>query len=211
LHLGSRHLDSLGIDPAVMYNLKGLLTGVLGVEQAGLIFHLTVAAWLAGCVGTLWLWRDRNAVAAPDFAGRLALTLLLATLVNPHVFGADVLVLVLPAVLFYRHLCGRGEWRQSVVFAGIALLCPLLFLIDCYLLPPLGVVVHPFYLLLLGLAGWMAISLGRLAAPRTVPACAGAERWQPPQPHFGESWASAHGSTPGTLSGNSSSESRAPD
>jgi hypothetical protein len=195
LHFSSRHFDTFGTDPTVMYNLKGLLTGILGIGRASLIFLLTVVAWLAGGLATLWLWRKRDAVEAPDFPGRLALTLLLATLVNPHVFGADVLVLVLPAVLFYRHLVGRGEWTQSVVFAGIALLCPVLFLVDCYLLPPLGLWVRPFYLLLLGLAGWMAVTVGRSAEPRTVPAEAGAGGWQLPPPHF----AAAHASTRGTL------------
>jgi hypothetical protein len=180
LRVSSQAFGTLGTDPLAMYNLKGLLTAVLGVGQARLIIAATGVAWLAGLLLILWLWRNRDALNAPDFAGRLALTFLAVTIVNPHVFPADVLVLVLPAVLFANQLRAREDRAQWLVFAGLALSCPLLFLVDCYVLTPSGLGVHPFFLLMLGVAVWMTMSLGLSPEQLTSRLCPAAR----PSPGF---------------------------
>jgi hypothetical protein len=166
----SQQFGAYGMNPLVMYNLKGLLTSVLGAGRADLILPLTAAAWLAGIGMTLWLWRR---VGATDVDARLALTFLLAAVVNPHYNPADVLVLVLPAVLFLGHLRRQEQWGQATVFAAVAVACPLLFLLDCYLLDPSRLGFRPFFLLMLGVAGWMTVSLARAdqhALPASQPA-----------------------------------------
>jgi hypothetical protein len=62
-------------------------------------------------------------------------------------------------VLFFTHLRHRRQWGQAAAFAAIAVSCPLLFLGDCYFLTPSRVAFRPFFVLLLGLAGWMSLSL----------------------------------------------------
>ena len=165
LRFSSRQFGAFGTNPLSMYNLKGLLTGVLGTGRADLVVGLTAAAWLAGGVLTLWLWRGRHSPAEGAGAGRLALTFLVAAIVNPHLFAADALILVLPAVLFFAHL---RHHRSGVVFAALAAACPLLFFLDCYWPDPLA--VRPFFLLMLGLAGWMTHSLGRPVGQHVLPA-----------------------------------------
>src|SRR5207247_877547 len=56
LRFSSQQVGAFGTHPLVMYNLKGLLAGVLGLDRVGLVVALTWAAWLAGGALTLWLW-----------------------------------------------------------------------------------------------------------------------------------------------------------
>jgi hypothetical protein len=158
LRFSSRQFGTFGTDPLSMYNVKGLLTSLLGSGRADLILPLTAAAWLVGIGLTLWLWRRPGAA---DLDGRLALTFLLATVVNPHVNPADVLVVVLPAVLFVGHLRQREQWGQAAGFAAVAAACPLLFLIDCYLLDPARLGFRPFFVVMVAVTGWMLASLVR--------------------------------------------------
>jgi hypothetical protein len=173
LRFSSEQSGTSGVDPLVMYNLKGLLTALRTVgalpDWPG-VNVLTAVAWLAAGGLTVWLWRDRGALDAPGWQGRLALTFLLGTLVNPHLNPHDALVLVLPAVLFHAHLCRTARQWQATAFATIALACPLLFLLDCYGVDPGRLGFRPFFLLLVGLAGWMALWLRRDALPAARPA-----------------------------------------
>jgi hypothetical protein len=168
LRVHSQQFGSFGIDPVIMYNVKGVLTALLGPGSAWLINVLTILAWVASVLLALWLWRDRSALNAPDWRGRLALTFLLGLLANPHLYAHDALGLVLPAVLFHGQLRSDGERTQATAFAALAVCCPLLFLIDCWGIhrSPLG--FRPFILVLLGLAFWMAVlkSRSRTLAPQ---------------------------------------------
>ncbi len=172
LRFHGRQFGTSGIDPLVMYNLKGFLTFLLGAGRADLINSLTVAAWLAGAGLILWLWRDARAAQGGDFRGRLALSFLLGVLVNPHLNPTDALVLVLPALLFHEHLGRVARRKQALSFAALAVACPLLFLVDWRLVDPARLGLRPFFLLLVAVAGWMAVSLAggpRLVTPRQNP------------------------------------------
>ncbi len=167
LRFSTQQFGTGAVDPLVMYNLKGLLTALLG-ERVGLINLLCAAAWLAAAGLTVWLWRDRRVVEAGQFEGRLAFTFLLGTLVNPHLNAHDALVLVLPAVLFHAHLRRDPGRLQATLFAAIALACPLLFLLDCYEIDPGRFGFRPFFLLLVVLAGWMALRLRGAGGPPSL-------------------------------------------
>jgi hypothetical protein len=170
LRFCGQQFGAFGMDPLTMYNLKGLLTALLGAGQAHLIQVLTGLAWLAGVIVTLWLCRGQ-AQGVSD--GRLALTFLLAAVVNPHFNTADVLVLVLPAVLFSRHLShdARLQTRpQALGFAVVAVVCPLLFMVDCYLLGSSALGIRPFFLVMLGVTGWILLSLACAGEQQTLPA-----------------------------------------
>ena len=170
LRFSSQQFGTFGTHPLVMYNLKGTPRRSAGQRRGpGPSSPLTAAAWLAGGVLTLWLWRGRH-IGNADVDARLALTFLLGAIVNPHFLPADALILVLPAVLFLGHLGRRERWGPATLFGVVAVSCPLLFLLDCYLPGPAGLAVRPFFLLMLGLAGWMALSLGRPIAQHALPA-----------------------------------------
>jgi hypothetical protein len=156
LRFHSRQFGTYGIDPVLMYNVKAVLTTVLGAERGNLINLLTSIAWLASLGLVLWLWRHRTALDAPDWRGRMALTFLVGVLVNPHLYAHDVLGLVLPAVLFHAQLRQGGKQRQATAFAVVAVCAPLLFLIDCWGLNPSPIGIRPFVLLMVGAAVWMA-------------------------------------------------------
>jgi hypothetical protein len=150
----SRQFGNFGIDPLRMYNLKGLVTAGLGFEQAGLINGVSFAALLvAGCL-VLWIWRGPWQPEASDFDLRLAFTLMLGLLCNPHCYGYDVLPLVVPAVLFLHSFHPRDE-RLWVAGSG-AILAPLVFMLDVYGLREWAGRARPFFLLMVGLTVWMA-------------------------------------------------------
>jgi hypothetical protein len=150
-----------GIYPRSMYNLKGCLTSLLGEGQAASINFVSTAALLLVVLATLWIWRKPWPVGTPEFDLRLALSLQLGLIANPHLNPVDVLALVVPAVLFYRGLRRSGwpvQWLSALFVCG-----PLLFALDCYGLTTgdrMG--VHPFFLLMIALAMVMALTLARL-------------------------------------------------
>jgi hypothetical protein len=141
----ARQCGNYGIDPLRMYNIKGMLLALLGSNHLGAVNGLSLAAAAAVVGVVLWMWRGRSHTA--DFDRRAGFTLLLGLLVNPHLNPADALTFVAPALLFGRSLRGRS-WR---VFAVLAAVAPLLFLLDTF-----AVSWRPFVLFALGWAGWMA-------------------------------------------------------
>jgi hypothetical protein len=169
---------SAGVDPLVMYNAKGLFTALLGSSQGPAINLLTAAVWLGGQAGILWLWRRPGATDAADFPGRMALTVLLAVIVNPHLNPTDAIGLALSAVLFIAYLGRTGAKAEAARLAGLCIFCPLLFLLDCYLVVPARIGFRPFLLLMVVLAVWMAVHLRR--RPRSAGSSAVICRWTPP-------------------------------
>jgi hypothetical protein len=163
-----------GIYPRAMYNLKGCLTCLLGEGRAAAINFISTTALLLAVLATLRLWRGPWRAGTPEFDFRLALTLQLGLLANPHLNPVDVLALVAPALLFYRGLRRSGRSARSLT---ALLVCgPLLFALDCYGLtvtPQSG--VHPFFLLMVGMAIVMALAHSpRLAGGNNPPpACRG--------------------------------------
>jgi hypothetical protein len=157
LRHSARQFGTSGINPQGMYNVKGLLTGLLGAERAALINALSAAALLLAVGLTVALWRRPPPPAAADFDLRLALALLAGLIANPHFNPVDALALLVPAVLFLGHLRRRARpWRA---LAALLAACPLLFLIDCYCTDPRWLGARPFFLLMVGLALWMAWEL----------------------------------------------------
>lgn len=151
-----------GIYPLAMYNLKGFLTSLLGEERAALINLVSTAALLIVVLATLWMWRGKWRTGTPAFDLRLALTLQLGLLVNPHFNSVDAIAFVAPALLFYRGLRGSGQTGR--VLAGLLLCGPLLFALDSYGMPRLGSTgIHPFFLLMTALAVVMARALASAA------------------------------------------------
>jgi len=117
----------IGIVPTVMYNLKGTLALILGNEQGVLINRISMGAMVAASLATLAVWRGAwPAEDDPRFDLRMSLTLLLGLLFLPHLNPHDGLLLVLPALLFYRYLRQRNLPRGP--YTAFVLSWPLLFL-----------------------------------------------------------------------------------
>jgi hypothetical protein len=156
LHYSSHQFGGAGIDPLLMYNLKGLYTAVLGGGQAALVNALAGGTLVLAALGTLWAWRS----GSPSLGLGMALTLQAGLLCNPHLYGHDTLTLVLPAALFYDHL--RAHDLRACAVGTALLLSPLLFVLDRYgPASPLGP-FRPFTLLMLALA----LAMARYAAAR---------------------------------------------
>jgi hypothetical protein len=152
LHFSSQQFNRFGIDPHYMYNVKGLLTALLGEDRGALINALTSAVLLLAVVVVLWLWRGPWRPEAPAFDLRLSATLLLAAVSNPHLHATDLLLLVPAALLLveYRRRCEMSPGALAAV-----LLCPLLLMIDTGVHPWPGH-VRPFILLMLAATAWLA-------------------------------------------------------
>ena len=123
----SQFFGLFGFQPAMMYNVRAVLTVLLGSDQATAINLLSTLVLLAGMGVTYVLWRGSWRPADPDFDLRAALTVLLSLLLSPHIYEHDALLLVVPAVLFYRYLRRCGRARQ--VYVAFLLCNPLLFLV----------------------------------------------------------------------------------
>jgi hypothetical protein len=132
---------ALGVFPERMYNLKALLTGLLGPGRAGAINALSLAALAAALLVTALVFRGRW-LAGSRFQLRWALCLQLGLLTNPHLNPADALAYVLPAVL-YCASARRGGWFAAT--AGLLVACPLVFLVDCYGVERWPGGVRPFF------------------------------------------------------------------
>ncbi len=156
----ARQFGTFGIYPERMYNLKGLLTGLLGGVRADLINALTTAAFVAGVWAVYLVWRGPRVPI--ELAA--ALSFLLGLIVNPHFNPADALCLALPGVLFLLHL-HRAE-RPRTVWAFFLLASPLLFAIDNFALA--GWSVRPYFLVML--VALAAIGREYLHAARTIAA-----------------------------------------
>jgi hypothetical protein len=116
-----------GIDPRDMYNFRGTLALLLGIEHANLINGLSILA-LFGCVMiTIGLWKEAWQPDHPDFKLRMALTLSIGSLFNLHANPQDGLLLIAPATLFYDYLQSQGLSRQAC--ATFLTLCPITFLV----------------------------------------------------------------------------------
>lgn len=145
--------------PDQMYNLKGLLSVWAGAEHAPLISRISLFGLVGSALGTLWLWRGPWHPQAPDFAPRLALTIVLGLFFSPHLYPHDSLVLVAPAILFYGYL---REQRPAHLraYAIFLLICPLLFLVSRFAIgTSLG--VRPPLLAMFILTGWIGYELWR--------------------------------------------------
>jgi hypothetical protein len=146
------------VQPLAMYNLKGLLTSLLGVGEANRINLICTASVLLVLAMVLWLWRKPGALQTAAWDLRLALSLQLALIVNPHFNPADVVTLIAPALLFYRGLRRAGRPARTLAFVLVC--APLLFALDCYVVSiARPSALHLFFLLMVGLALGMVAML----------------------------------------------------
>lgn len=145
-----------GIHPLAMYNLKGFLTSMLGNTEAARINALSAAALLLAMLVIVWKGRRPIPTATAEWDLRVAWSLQLGLLVNPHLNPVDALAFVAPALLFYRGL--RRSGQPAGVVAALLLAAPALFALDCY---GLSVVrpasIHLFFVVMVGLAAAMAL------------------------------------------------------
>jgi alpha-1,2-mannosyltransferase len=172
----ANQFGGFGVKPLVMYNLKSVLTAALGAERAGLINALSGLAMLSSLAATFFLWRGVRSTEG-DFDLRMALTLLVGLVCNPHFNPADVLLLAAPAVLLHAHL-RRNGFSLSVIGPLLAL-CPLLFLVDVFRVGQLAGGFRPFVAVELALITWSAWLLWSRGGQRIVTSCPGSS---PPQP-----------------------------
>jgi hypothetical protein len=148
----SRQFGTYGIHPLRMYNFKGLLTAILGSDHADRINLLTTALSIAALLFAVCLWLRPWPADRRTFSLRLALTLLLGLLTNPHLNPADALAYVVPAVLLVGCLPqARPRFRLGVLAAA----APLLFLIDNFATASWPGDIRPFFLGLVAWAAWL--------------------------------------------------------
>jgi len=124
--------DRLSVDPAVMWNLRGTLTLILGRDNAVLVNSLGYAGLAVGVVAIAWLWRrgwpraGDPAVADGDTALRIALTIALTLLLSPHLNPHDDTLAAIAVALAYGAM--RGTTNGTIFGAG-AMLAPVAILL----------------------------------------------------------------------------------
>lgn len=159
----ARQSGALGIFPAEMYNLKGMLARLCG-DRLTLVNVLSAGALAGGMPALLLvgLWRGKGVNDRPW----VVLCLVAGLLLNPHVFPSDVTVVILPAALFLLHLRDRGGAHR--LFAALGVVAPLLFTLDRFLDRDGYAIVSPFRLLLVAFAGWALLAMVRERRAATV-------------------------------------------
>jgi hypothetical protein len=93
-----------GIIPETMYNLKGMLTLLLGNERGALISVINGVAYSLLLVGSIVLWRKPYNIGTAAFELRLALIILLGLLFSPHLYSHDSLLIIVPVLIVARYL-----------------------------------------------------------------------------------------------------------
>jgi hypothetical protein len=159
--------DRLSVRPSVMWNLRGTLTLLLGVDRgpgvAGLINAVALIGQLVGVVLVGWLWRGAWDPGSARFALRFSLTVVIGLLASPHVNPHDDLLLVPAGAIAYGALRARPGGRRI----GMALfLAPFVVLVGNSLSanevggPPIRVPV----LLMVAFAIWLLAADRRIGA-----------------------------------------------
>jgi Glycosyltransferase family 87 len=156
LRIVSGYFGIFGIVPTTMYNFKGTLALILGNDYGEAINQASLVALALVVALTLLLWRVPWRPDEPVFDLRMALTILLGLLFNPHLHRQDGVMFIAPAVLFYVYLRQRGLPRRA--FAVWALACPLIVLVSEFTIEgSLGVRIPVVMMGLLAL--WMGKAL----------------------------------------------------
>ena len=132
INSASSNFNSFGIVPAIEYNLKGFLTLLLGDSRAGLINLVSLAALLISFVLVLCIWRGPWQVNGNVFDVKFSLVIMLSLVLSLHLNPYDSLLLILPAILFYRYL--RETETSGTAFGIFMVCCPYIFLIDFFIL-----------------------------------------------------------------------------
>ena len=114
--------DRLSVDPAVMWNLRGTLTLILGAGSAQVINAVSYAGLAAAVIVTAFLWRRGwpRTLGRDVAALRFALTIVVGLLLSPHLNPHDDVIAVLALALGYGALRGSTLGRVLAVGALIA-------------------------------------------------------------------------------------------
>jgi hypothetical protein len=124
--------DRLGLNPSVMWNLRGTLALLLGRDNAALVNGLAYAGFAVGAAAIAWLWRRGwprrcdSLHVDRDAALRVALTIVLSLLLSPHLNPHDDTLAVVAVALAYGAL--RGTTAGRIIGVG-AMLAPAAILI----------------------------------------------------------------------------------
>jgi hypothetical protein len=159
--------DVQAVSPTIMYNLRGLMTGLLGNIHGAQINTLSTGMLALAIVATLLLWRGPWRPDEPVFALRFALTIMLGLLFCPHLFPQDTLLLVAPGLLFYDYLRRRDLPRRG--YAIFILCCPTVFMLSQFVIGA-QLPIHPPVLLMAALTIWMALALKADTSCHVTPA-----------------------------------------
>ncbi len=119
--------------PIYMYNFKGFLSLILGLEKFPLIRSLTLAGFLFSLIAVICLWRGRVHVNDETFDLKMALSLLLGIFFCPYLFFYDTLLIMIVAKLFYDYLLKSFKETAQQLFLLIMYLIPLFFLESSYI------------------------------------------------------------------------------
>lgn len=123
--------DRLSVDPAVMWNLRGTLTLLLGRDNAALVNGIAYAGFAAGVVAIVWMWRrgwprrGDSVRVGHDTALRVALTIVLTLLLSPHLNPHDDTLAAIAVALAYGAMRGTTSGRiigVSAMLAPVAIL-----------------------------------------------------------------------------------------
>jgi len=115
----SRYLstfDEFSVRPAVMWNIRGTVTLLIGpdraADQAALVNTIGAVGQVLGLAAVAWLWRERWDPSRAGFDLRFALTIVIGLLTSPHLNPHDDLLLVPAAAIAYRslRLGPHGGW-----------------------------------------------------------------------------------------------------
>jgi hypothetical protein len=157
--------DVFSVRPAVMWNVRGTLTMLVGPDSAATnaaaINSIAIAVWIVGLVGiALWWSRERWDQASPRFQLAFALTIVLGMLLSPHLNPQDGLLLVPAGALAYGVIRSQPSGRA---FGALLVASPFLILLtnpvsanDVY-----GTPVRVPVVIMLIVAGWIAITLAK--------------------------------------------------
>jgi len=165
--------DVLSVQPALMWNLRGTITMLVGpasaAAQADAINTAALLVWIAGIVGiTAWWARREWAPASMRFQLGFALTLVLGMLLSPHLNPHDGLLLVPAAALAYGAL--RTE-RFGPAFGALLIAAPFLILVTDPIGPNVvaGPPIRVAVVIMVAMVIWIAATLAR-SPHRALPA-----------------------------------------
>ena len=157
--------DVLSVRPAVMWNVRGTITMLVGPERAGTqasaINTIALVVWLLGLVGIGLWWSRRTWVpASARFQLGFALTLVLGMLLSPHLNPHDGLLLVPAGALAY------GAIRQDPsgpAFGALLFAAPFLILATNPISANAvdGTPIRVPVVIMLVMVAWMSIALSR--------------------------------------------------
>jgi hypothetical protein len=168
VRLTAGQVGDYGVIPEAMFNLRGRLFALLGVDRLTLVNGVSLAL-LLGVLGFIaWMaWRGRREGGGQTRL-RMALSLQLGLLATPHLNPTDTLVFVVPALLLWS-----AAPRGRALIAAVLLSCPLVLAVDLYGLGPGG--GRPFVWVMVTLAGMMGW-LYRVSGEATPLTCARSSR-----------------------------------